>query len=209
MSVTRDGQARFLLQASPKGANPAPRGEGDFGAISKVLDLPGHFGRRGCERKVGRSFRPNGGHSERKKTRSLWVSTWPCRRIKRGGAAPGEDSTATPLPTRTRPNRILIAKVGQFCVPTVNEMSDNETEPRLACVPAKARRCSAWTLTRPGRIGRIAANPQHRPSLRPRGQGSAARNRRGLLLLAAQDRGREAYRAAARQDKGGRKRQEP
>jgi hypothetical protein len=52
--------------------------------------------------------------------------------------------------------------------------------------PAMVGRRSSRPLSRsPGRLGHIAASPQHRSPLGPGGQGAAARDHRGVLLSAA------------------------
>jgi hypothetical protein len=79
----------------------------------------------------------------------------------------------------------------------------------LACVSAWSR---PWHWS--GQLHRHAARPravlehtgansQHAPSLGTGGQGPAARDNRGVLLPAAHDRRRKAYRAAARQKPAG------
>ena len=54
-----------------------------------------------------------------------------------------------------------------------------------------------------GCLGHNRANSQHNPSLGPGGQGPAARDRRGVLLPAAQGRGWKARRATAHQKPAG------
>src|SRR5215469_12078636 len=71
--------------------------------------------------------------------------------------------------------------------------------PALCRLAVIGRATFVVTLAMPGCLGHIITNSQHDLALGPGGQGSAARDRRGVLLPAAQDRGRKAHRAAARQ----------
>src|SRR5215467_14192659 len=68
------------------------------------------------------------------------------------------------------------------------------------CRPAVIGRATfVVNLAMPGCLGHIITNSQHDLALGPGGQGSAARDRRGVLLPAAQRRGWEAHPALARQ----------
>ena len=143
---------------------------------AKVLDLKGRLRCRGCCTKGRADGDPRFGGKE--------------RRLR------GDNSTPLPLGF---PGRVIVAKPvdptgrrSTKCQPLDVSGELVLSRALLTRAPYSLDRRALAAPSPWGRLGRAVANSQYRPPLGPGSQGPAARDRRRVLLPAAQERGGKA-----------------